>query len=95
MRILKTSATYAIIAATASVLTGACASEPTAAVALSASRSAAGRAESTVRWNEFARALIVKAKPNQQEALRALAYLSLAQHQAALSQGPGAGGRPA
>lgn len=36
------------------------------------------------RWNALARSLIVTAKPNQQEALRALAYLSLAQHEALL-----------
>ena len=39
-------------------------------------------AEIIPRWNAFARSLIVSAKPNQQEALRALAYLSLAQHEA-------------
>ena len=40
------------------------------------------RTSDIVAWNEFARSLIVTAKPNQQEALRALAYLSLAQHRA-------------
>lgn len=41
-------------------------------------------AEIIPRWNAFARSLIVTAKPNQQEALRALAYLSLAQHEASI-----------
>jgi hypothetical protein len=36
------------------------------------------------RWNALGRSLIVSAKPNQQEALRALTYLSLAQHAAAV-----------
>lgn len=40
------------------------------------------RTSDIVAWNAFARSLIVAAKPNQQEALRALAYLSLAQHRA-------------
>ena len=60
----------------------ACGSDPTAAIPPSFSLvDEGGNATSTVRWNEFARALIVTAKPNQQEALRALTYLSLAQHQ--------------
>ena len=47
------------------------------------------------RWNAVARSLIVTAKPNQQEALRAMAYLSLAQHQAALEVTTGSTtGRP-
>jgi hypothetical protein len=41
-------------------------------------------ADITPRWNALARHLIVAAKPNQQEALRMFAYLSLAQHEAAL-----------
>ena len=40
------------------------------------------RTSDIVAWNEFARSLIIAAKPNQQEALRALAYMSLAQHRA-------------
>lgn len=40
--------------------------------------------DGVLAWNAFARQLIVTAKPNQQEALRALTYLSLAQHRATM-----------
>src|SRR5690348_10622310 len=66
------------------VASAACASSPTA-VAVPALGLTEGRtADVAPRWNALARTLIVTAKPNQQEALRALAYLSLAQHEAAL-----------
>jgi hypothetical protein len=42
------------------------------------------RTSDIVSWNAFARSLIVAAKPNQQEALRALTYMSLAQHRAVI-----------
>ena len=56
---------------------------PTLAVPSTSSSSQltpAARTSDILSWNAFARSLIVAAKPNQQEALRALAYLSLAQH---------------
>ena len=47
-------------------------------------RTPSARTNDIVAWNAFARSLIVAAKPNQQEALRALAYMSLAQHRAVI-----------
>jgi len=65
--------------------TWACAAPQTTAPAAPAlNYSPSPGAEIIPRWNAFARSLIVSAKPNQQEALRALAYLSLAQHEASI-----------
>jgi len=67
----------------------ACSSSPTAIRSPNLSVSDGPAADAAPRWNAIARALIVSAKPNQQEALRAMAYLSLAQHQAALDVATG------
>jgi membrane-associated phospholipid phosphatase len=66
------------------VVTAACASEPTAVARPTPNVSESPVADIVPRWNALARSLIVTAKPNQQEALRALAYLSLAQHESAV-----------
>jgi hypothetical protein len=72
----------------------ACTGSPTAIALPSLSITEGATAETAPRWNAVARSLIVSAKPNQQEALRAMAYLSLAQHQATLvvAAGPTGGG---
>lgn len=67
------------------VASAACSTAPTTVVVPAASVSDGGAADIVPRWNAFARTLIVSAKPNQQEALRMLTYLSLAQHEAALA----------
>jgi membrane-associated phospholipid phosphatase len=76
---------FIIRAAVASLTLGtaACSTSPTAIPTPNVNIVEGPTADVTPRWNALARSLIVTAKPNQQEALRALAYLSLAQHQAA------------
>src|SRR5215208_2270056 len=80
--VLRARLPFAVGLAAASV---ACSAEPTTGISVpTASVSEAPAADIAPRWNAFARSLIVSAKPNQQEALRMLTYLSLAQHEAAL-----------
>ena len=62
----------------------ACSSSPTAIPLPSPNVIQGPGADVAPRWNGIARDLIVTAKPNQQEALRMFAYLSLAQHEATL-----------
>jgi len=68
-------------------------STPTSVAFPNVSLAEAPAADVSPRWNAVARSLIVTAKPNQQEALRALAYLSLAQHEATLESSAGSAGR--
>ena len=67
---------------------------PTSVAFPNVSLAQAPAADVSPRWNAIARALIVTAKPNQQEALRALAYLSLAQHEATIDLSTGSVGGP-
>ena len=74
----------AVVAALAALTTVGCAAEPTAVTPPTANVSEGPVADIVPRWNALTRSLIVTTKPNQQETLRALAYLSLAQHEAAV-----------
>ena len=93
---MRTTFSVSRIAAMLTFLTSiaACSADFTSLIPSASSGSAAAldqtrTADVAPRWNVLARSLIVSAKPNQQEALRALAYLSLAQHEALLDAKPG------
>jgi hypothetical protein len=83
LRLLDQSARLTVAAMLATI-SAACSQPPTAALVPTPNVAEGPTADIAPRWNAFARSLIVSAKPNQQEALRMLAYLSLAQHEAAL-----------
>jgi hypothetical protein len=75
---------HAAMASIVVVTSAACAAEATAVVPPSSMVSEGPSADIVPRWNALTRSLIATTKPNQQEALRALTYLSLAQHEAAV-----------
>jgi hypothetical protein len=83
------------LAALATICSVACsAASPTSVAFPNVSLAEAPTADVSPRWNAIARSLIVTAKPNQQEALRAMACLSLAQHEAALELSTASVGGP-